>query len=312
MMSDGLPENLPTGQLCDEARRRLERIEGLLLSRRNRDGAAVALTELWKCVETLAGRIGRPGAFDAGPRPRRWDDDLPGGSGRRERWDIGDGDPSLMPNDEGDWDEDRVDASEAWGLVGLSQVDEDARPISMMELCEGSGTDEEDEAATVAGALSVRDWRLMHFAELLRYLIRGAREVDDVSRRVLAMGRKVMPEQMRAFAGSKPSAAGVSRKAKRGGEKRATTINREQQEVERVMRDAGFMGYKGAGGAKSEAHRRNCSEAQKRSQGRNGSNRKRGHEARLKSRRQREQALGAETMPDPGKIEGRVIEGDRE
>lgn len=262
----GLPEHLSNDALISAMEGMLHDVGRSLERRRNRDRAGARLTELWRFMQVLALRVGNPEAFDGGPAPRRWDDDEAGARGR-ERWDAAGGDPALNPNPDDDPGECE------WRGVGFDRrgVEADdsesesaacARPISMAELL-GSGAPEAEEEAADEEGYTVPGWRLLHFGQLLRFFLAGSRELDDVAKKVLAIGRRALPEEMRRFCeGGEVSQAAVSRKLGPGGQRRATVQAREKKFVEQTLENAGFLGKKLAGGQKSDQHRKRCREAQ--------------------------------------------------
>lgn len=229
----GLPEHLSNGKLILQARSALNEIEGLMERRRNRDKACRTITDLFCLVEMLARRAGKAeGWEERGGRPKE-DEDTHG----REMWDE-DGDPAQ----EAPEDPER----------------EPAEGMSMAELFEWGVTDAEEEVAEKLDT-TVRSLRAEHFGQMLRYLVRGCRQAEDVTAKVVALARRTIPGEMASFAKSQ---ADVSRKIRPGGETRAAVQAREKQLVERPLKAVGARGYKLLGGVRSEGHREACREAQ--------------------------------------------------
>lgn len=117
-----------------------------------------------------------------------------------------------------------------------------------------------DRCADIAGELKgeLHDLRVRDFTVAMQLFVGGARDPEEVTRRVLAVIRRVKPELIREHFGL--SQADVSRRL---GERRATTQAREKRIVEKPLKQAGVSGYKLAGGARGEQHRERCAAAQK-------------------------------------------------
>lgn len=132
-------------------------------------------------------------------------------------------------------------------------------PVSFAALIDGDEDDGPDEY----------ELRVAHFQKFLDYLCAGSRCVEDVTRNVLAVTRRVRPEVLRGLGLSQ---ADVSRRL---GETRAATQAREKRMVEEPVKATGEAGFRMLGGTRSEETRRRCRRAQKGNQNRNGG-RKRG------------------------------------
>lgn len=121
-----------------------------------------------------------------------------------------------------------------------------ARSVSLVELV---GADEEE-------ATEERDARLDCFRDLMAFFCEGCRFPDDVTKNVLAVGRRLTPGLLRHMGESQTD---IARKL---GEKRATTSKREIRVVEGFMQRHGVKGYMASGGLKSATHREKCRIAQ--------------------------------------------------
>lgn len=117
-----------------------------------------------------------------------------------------------------------------------------------------------DRCADIAGELQgeIHDLRVRDFTVALELFVGGARTPEEVTRRVLAVIRRVRPELLQEHFGL--SQADVSRRL---GETRATTSAREKRVIEAPLKKAGARGFKLAGGARGEEHRKRCAQAQK-------------------------------------------------
>lgn len=113
-----------------------------------------------------------------------------------------------------------------------------------------------EKAAELRGEL--HDLQLRDFRVAFDLMVRGARDPEEVTKRVLAVTRRVMPEMLQEHFGL--SQADVSRRL---GETRATTSAREKRVIEAPLKKAGARGFKLAGGARGEEHRKRCAQAQK-------------------------------------------------
>ena len=256
--------HLSSEDLCAELGEAMKALAGLMESKRNRDKAGQMVTYLWSLLTVAAARVNlREGWDERGRKPVEEEDERHG----REAWDEG-GDPARVADGEEPMVSDMPMADLFRG--GGTEV-----PLA--DLLEWTTDDEEEALATVLGlergALRWELGRMVthlqeeHFGRFLRYLVQGSREIDDVSRKVVALGRRTIPGEMEIFG---RSAADIARKARPRGESRAATSAREKREVERPLIDAGANGFKLLGGARSEEHRERCRQAQKGNQNRKG------------------------------------------
>lgn len=239
LKADGcLPEELATGDLIRESLEALRVIEGAMRSRRGRDLASRSITDLWRCVEMLSRRIGRPDSFEERGAARvDAEEDL----GDWEAAADGEGDPMTLAASDG----------------------EEAVDVSLGDLLNGDVCGLEEGMAEEEG-ISVRQLRLRHHGKWMRYMAAGARSLDEVSKRVLALIRPSAPELLMPLCGvDSPREVSKAKVARVCGEKnRANVHAREKKWFEEPQKKAGVRGYKGVGGQRSEAHRKKCQAAQ--------------------------------------------------
>lgn len=248
-----LPEEMASGDIIREASEALRFIDGSMRSRRGRDQASRSITDLWRCVEMLSRRIGRPDSFEERGASRvDADEDL----GDWEAAAEGEGDPMTLAASHSEAEAEAVD-------VGS---------VSLGDLLNGDVSGLEEGVADELG-VSVRQLRIGWYGKWMRYMAGGARSLDEVSKRALALIRPAAPELLMPLCGvdtaKEVSKAAVARAL---GEKgRANVHAREKKWFEEPQKKAGVKGYKGVGGQRSEDHRAKCKSAQ-----RNNRNRVRG------------------------------------
>lgn len=95
------------------------------------------------------------------------------------------------------------------------------------------------------------------FRGVIRFTTAGCRTAEQVTKKWLAMIRRVDPEALRDLGMSQTDVARAL------GERRATTSAREKREFEAPMKRSGARGWRGCGGLRSEENRANCARAQK-------------------------------------------------
>lgn len=152
-----------------------------------------------------------------------------------------------------EWDPGRV-AAEEEEEDAASQ--EEAGQVSLWELMAGMPSLEEEIQAQEQ-SLGVDELRLYYFRLLLDYFCTGCRNPEDVTRKILAIARRVRPKILEQFGMSQVDVS------IRLGERRATVSAREKRLVEAPLKQAGAKGYHLLGGVKTEHHREACRRAQK-------------------------------------------------
>lgn len=144
----------------------------------------------------------------------------------------------------------------------------------LMSLQEDAGlSDDPDDLDEDVGALRQRIRELEGrclglFRGVIRFTTAGCRTAEAVTKKWLALIRRVDPEALRELGMSQTDVARVL------GERRATTSAREKREFEAPMKRSGARGWRGSGGLRSEENRANCAKAQK-----GNCNRRKGREA---------------------------------
>lgn len=234
-------EGRSTAELFQDARVCLRVLEEQMRKRSNRDRASMLLTDAYVALQEIGQRFAQVG---------------PSFEGRR-------------PNVEAEEEE--------------RQHQERPAQVSLAELM--SASTHEEQEISVMMEQQVRDFRsefeaiervkLIHFRQFLEFMTQGCRQVTDVTRKVVAIARRVRPELLRELGMSQVE---VSRKF---GEQRATTSAREKRVVERTLKSNGTKGYQLLGGVKSATHRENCRKAQQ------GNTNRRSAEERKKASRHR-------------------------
>lgn len=201
-MSTTTVEGMNHGELCGEGRRLLDLLQRRLETRRGRESAMEAATDVFLVVAEIAKRLGVTEFLTRAPVEEETDED-----DELERAPAGVSLAELMRGGPGSGD--------------------------------GDEAEEDDEAAL----------RLTHFRVFLDYLVLGCRHEQDVTRKVLAIVRRVRPD---ALATLGLSQADVARKL---GERRATVSAREKRLVEAPLRLSGARGIlsNGARGAATSA-----------------------------------------------------------
>ncbi len=117
-----------------------------------------------------------------------------------------------------------------------------------------------EECRDALGSLCGHQERLRRqdFTIAMTLFCKGARNIEEVAKRVVTTMQATMPGLLQDHFGVSLSSVGG-----RMGEGRQTTQARKKRLVEGTQRRAGAKGYKGLGGARSEQHRKKCAEAQK-------------------------------------------------
>lgn len=148
------------------------------------------------------------------------------------------------------------------------QVEETGVP--MAELFTGDDENVSIDADQVADVDELRQIirglqrsRLDYFKILLAYFCKGCRQEIDVTKRVLAVVRRVNPALLQQFGLSQPA---VGRKL---GETRAAVSAREKTHVEKPLKAAGAKGVL-SNGARGQATSEACARAAKGNQNRKG------------------------------------------
>lgn len=195
-MSDGAS----TEELFEKTEALLQTMKQAMKTRRGRDRACTALTDMFLAVNALGVRLGAVEFVERAPSMED-EDELP----------------------------DRVEIR---------------REVALTELL--SEEDGDDHAL-----------KLEHFRSIIRYTCHGCGTADAVTRKWLALVRRVDPESLREIGMSQTAVARAL------GERRATTSKREMREFEAPVAASGARGWRNAGGARSESNRRNCAKAQK-------------------------------------------------
>ena len=95
------------------------------------------------------------------------------------------------------------------------------------------------------------------FRSFIRYTTVGCKSAEEVTKKWLAVVRRVDPHSLRDIGMSQTAVARAL------GERRATTSAREQREFEVPMKRSGARGYHGTGGLRSQGNRDNCARAQR-------------------------------------------------
>lgn len=145
----------------------------------------------------------------------------------------------------------------AMEFVQVVTVDEDEddreaeprREMGVNELMGVAGTDDDEEA------WEEHETRLDALRRITQYLCHGCTSAEAVTRKVLALVRRVSPELLAEIGTSQTAVARAL------GERRATTSKREQREYEAPMKRAGARGVLGAG-TRGEGNREACRRAQ--------------------------------------------------
>lgn len=213
-----------TGELLDAAEALLARLRKLVEGRRNKDAAFVTLTDSYLMFQAVGERL--------------------------QGMEFGSG-PIKLEEEEEEFE--RADPAALADL--FAPPDEDTRQ-RMKYLQRGMCEECAARAEELQGDL--HDLVVRDFNTSLDIMVRGARNVEEVTKRVLAVVRRVNPGLLKKHFGL--SQADISRRL---GETRATTQAREKRVVEEPLKKAGANGFKLAGGARSEAHRSKCAKAQK-------------------------------------------------
>ena len=105
--------------------------------------------------------------------------------------------------------------------------------------------------------------RRQDFTVAMELFCRGARNVQEVAKRVVTTMQSTMPGLLEEHFGISLTSIGG-----RMGEGRQTTQARKKRLVETTLKSAGMKGFKGLGGARSDQHRERCKQAQQGNQSR--------------------------------------------
>ncbi len=151
------------------------------------------------------------------------------------------------------------------GLVAVEDEDEQAddRGVPMVALFTGADDAndfDEDEIANVEELKqtirALKLSRLEYYRLFIAYLCKGCRQEIDVSKRVVAIIRRVRPDLLEQFGITQPA---VGRKF---AQTRAAVSTREKALVEKPLRASGAKGFL-SNGARGEATSRACARAAK-------------------------------------------------
>lgn len=223
-MIDG--EGLSTDELFSQAFTQLRALKNRVMGRRQRDKAMELITELFLSVENISRHVG---AISFSERPVNVEDE------------------------EDDAFEERVSMSELFAGEGREDQHPQHADFEVLE----SGDVVALKACIVAlldENAELRKSRLDYFRVFLAYFTKGCKHEMDVTRKVLACVRRVMPKLLDRFGLSQ---ADVGRKL---GERRATTSARERRVVKIPLLEAGAKGVLG-NGARGEATSAACAKA---------------------------------------------------
>jgi hypothetical protein len=102
-----------------------------------------------------------------------------------------------------------------------------------------------------------RSLQLECLRRIIRFTCHGCTSADAVTRKWLALVRRVDPSSLSGIGMSQTAVARAL------GERRATTSKREMRDFETLVIASGARGWRNAGGTRSESNRRNCAKAQK-------------------------------------------------
>lgn len=227
-------DGMSTDELMDQGHGCLDVLKRCTKTRRRRDKASDTLTDLFLIIEAIGLRL----------RVLQWDE--------------------------------RVETSEDEEDDG--ELLEPRREVSLhdlMHLADGEDHTAIDDDADVP-ALKRRIRELEErctglFRGVIRFTTAGCSTAEQVTKKWLALIRRVDPEALREIGMSQTDVARAL------GERRATTSAREIREFEILMKRSGARGWRGgSGGLRSEQNRRNCAKAQK-----GNRNRAKGHARQL-------------------------------
>jgi len=147
----------------------------------------------------------------------------------------------------------RLGAMEFVQVVTVEEEEDDReaepREMSMTEMLAMTETNEDDEA------WGEHELRLDAMRRIMQFLCHGCTSAEAVTRKLLALVRRVSPEMLAEIGTSQTAVARAL------GERRATTSKREQREFEAPMKRAGARGVLGAG-TRGEGNREACRRAQ--------------------------------------------------
>lgn len=213
-------------------------LRSLMKRRSRKDSACVSLTNLSVAVQFLGERLSKL-AFD-------------------ERA------PSVLDEDEA---EKKKRADEATLADLFAEPDtEVAAEIDYIQsrLCDHCAPHLEavmcDDCREMMGKLCghIDRLRRQDFAVAMELFCKGARNIEEVAKRVVTTMQSTMPGLIEDHFGVSLTSIGS-----RMGESRQTARERKKRMVEKTLKKAGMKGFKGVGGARSDEHRERCAKAQK-------------------------------------------------
>jgi hypothetical protein len=210
-------EGRSTAELFNDLRSCVDALEKAIDKRRNRDRASTLLTDGFVAYQEIAERFAVVGPeFDSRP---------PAPEEEEEQMEMEMATPVSLAE-----------------LMSISAVEEKELDLMMRKRVKDFRLEYE----------TIERVKLIHFRQLLEFFVRGCRQVSDVTRKVVAIVRRVDTGLLKDLGMSQVE---VSRKF---NERRATTSAREKRHVEALLHKNGTKGYLLRGGVKSDTHRRNC------------------------------------------------------
>ena len=228
---------MATDDLFGLALAALSRLKALMTRRSHRDAACVALTNLSVGIQFLGERLASL-TFDERP-PSALDDEA-----EEKRQHAGEATlADLFAEPEA-----KVGSDIAYVQGKLCSC---CRP----QLAEVMCTDCMEALERLSGNLE--ELRKDDFAEAMGLFCRGAKDINEVAKRIVTVMQSTMPGLLQEHFGVSLTSVG-----ERIGEGRQTTRERKKRLVEKTLKNAGMKGYKGLGGARSEQHREACRKAQ--------------------------------------------------
>lgn len=223
-------EGHSTVELLKEGHEKFDGIGKCAKTRRRRDRAFDQLTDLFLVVEALGRRL----------RLLEWD----------QRVDTSEDEDEAEP----------IELRREISLHELMSLTSEEDPVEL---------DDDDIPALKRRIRDLEERCVGLFRGVIRYTTAGCSSAEQVTKKWLALIRRVDPDALADIGTSQTAVARVL------GERRATTSAREKREFEEPMKRAGARGWRGgAGGLRSEQNRRNCAKAQ-----RGNRNRANGHAA---------------------------------
>lgn len=229
---------MATDDLCGHAIAALARLRSLMQRRAKRDEACTVLTNLSVAVEFVGERLAATTFEERAPSVL--DDEEEARKRRQAEATVAD----LFA--EGDAEEVR---SLSYIQARFCGCCGDALERVICENCK-------DDLASLCGN---QEWlRRQDFAVAMRLFCKGARNIEEVAKRVVTAMQSTMPGLIEEHFGVSLSSVGS-----RMGEDRQTTHARKKRVVEATLKTGGAKGYKALGGARGEQHRERCAKAQK-------------------------------------------------